>query len=112
MAKKKTIKKKKVYKDYKELLHEELQDISFAVDYLNETLEDPDQKVFLMALRDVLEAHGHDISAVAREAQITRPNIYRILSQNGNPRLNSLQAVLHTMGLKLKVDSADSRARK
>ncbi len=105
-------KKKKVYKDYKELLHEELQDISFAVDYLNEALEDADQKVFLMALRDVLEAHGHDISAVAREAQITRPNIYRILSEKGNPRLTSLQAVLHTMGLKLKVDSVDSRARK
>lgn len=102
--KKKTIKKQN-YRDYKELLHEELQDISFAVDYLNEALEDADQKVFLMALRDVLEAHGHDIAAVARESQITRPNIYRILSPTGNPRLNSLQSVLNTMGFKLKIDS-------
>ena len=73
--------KKKLYKNYDELLHEELQNPKFAVAYLNEALQDEDQNVFLIALKDVLEAQGEDVSALAKKAHVSRQSLYRMLSK-------------------------------
>lgn len=54
--------KKKIYKDYNELLHERLQDPRLAKAYLKEALKDEDENVFLIAIGDVLEAQGLDRS--------------------------------------------------
>jgi hypothetical protein len=56
-----------------------------------------------MALRDVAEA-TKGMSQVATEADKNRENLYRMLSSEGNPRLNSLWAVLEAMGLRLSVE--------
>ena len=45
-------------KNYQEELIEDLKDPSEAANYLNAALEDADPEVFLLALRDVAEAHG------------------------------------------------------
>lgn len=87
---------------YVEGLYERLRDPEHAAAYLNAALEDGDQEVFLLALRDVAEARG--MSSVAQQAQLNRENLYRMLSEQGNPQLSSLKALLNSMGLRLSVD--------
>ena len=41
---------------YRNLLRENLQDPEYAAEYLNAAIEDGDEKVFLLALRDVADA--------------------------------------------------------
>jgi probable addiction module antidote protein len=87
--------------DYKEWLLQELQDPKLALDYLNEALADEDQTVFLIALKDVLEAQDGDMTAVAREAHISRQNLYRMLSKKGNPRWENLTSLLDSLGMQI-----------
>ena len=87
---------------YDEGLKQALGDPVEAAAYLNAALEDGSPDVFLLALRDVASAHG--LSRIARETSLNRENMYRILSENGNPQLSSLQALLHQLGLRLAVE--------
>lgn len=104
-------KKQKKYIDFQEKLLQILQDPAEAVAYLNAALLDEDQRVFLVALKDVLEAHGGDISAVAEEAELNRENLYRMLSEKGNPKLTSLRSVLHVLGLELAIQPSQPHKR-
>ena len=72
-----------------------------AAAYLDSALEENDQEVFLLALRDIAEARG--FSNVAQEALLNRENLYRMLSSTGNPRLSSLMTLLRSLGLRLSV---------
>jgi probable addiction module antidote protein len=92
----------KAAEKYEHNLKEDLQDPFEAAEYLNAALEDGSLEVFLMALKDVAQAKG--ISEIARKTKLNRENLYRILSQNGNPKLKSLSSVLHSVGLKLSVE--------
>jgi probable addiction module antidote protein len=83
-------------------LHEDLRDPVEAAEYLNAALEDGTQNVFLMALRDVAKAHG--LTRLARETALNRENMYRILSEEGNPQLSSLKALLDSLELKLSIE--------
>jgi probable addiction module antidote protein len=92
-------------------------DRAFSVEYLKaalEELDDPGRRaVGLLALRDVVEAHG-GLAAVAREAGITREALYRALSPIGNPTLKTLVAVLQVLDMRLSVapsQPASSRRR-
>lgn len=50
--------KKRTYRSYQEFLLENLQDPREAAVYLKAALADEDERVFLIALRDVLQAIG------------------------------------------------------
>ncbi len=80
-----------------------LQDPNFAIAYLNEAIVDEDQRIFLLALKDVIEAQGGDITGLAEEAKLNRPTIYRMLSDKGNPRWASLSSLVNALGLQLHV---------
>ena len=97
----KNVKKKTRHRDFEEYLSEKLQDPELALGYLNEALMDEDQRVFLLALKDVLTAQGEDIASLAQEAHLTRQNIYRMLSKTGNPRWTSLTSLLNALGLQV-----------
>ncbi|MBY0353235.1 hypothetical protein K2W90_02615 [Candidatus Babeliales bacterium] len=99
----KKVKKKKVYKDYQELLFERLQDPEIALGYLNQALLDDDQRVFLLALKDVLQARGEDITALAKAIDMSRPSIYRMLSKSGNPRWDSLAPIFNALGYHMQL---------
>lgn len=86
---------------YREGLIESLKNPEEAAAYINAAFEEGDEKLLLVALRDVAEAHG--MSTVARKARVNRENLYRMLSKKGNPRLQSIEAVLEACGLKLAV---------
>lgn len=81
----------------------DLQDPKLAITYLNAALLDEDDRVFLLALKDVLKAQGGEIAAIAEEANLNRANLYRMLSKKGNPRWQSLRSVLHTIGLEFEI---------
>lgn len=97
MAKRKT---KSV--SYNERLYERLKNPKEAAAYLNAALEDEDPRVFLIALKDVAEAHG-GLSKLAREAELNRENLYRTLSTRGNPRWDSLLSILDVFNLHIKI---------
>jgi DNA-binding phage protein len=85
---------------YEEGLHERLRDLSHAANYIK-AADSIDG--FLLALRDVAEA-TKGMSGVANAAEKDRVNLYRMLSKDGNPRLDSLWPVLEAMGLRLSVE--------
>lgn len=95
----------KVSRPYKEELLEDLRQPSEAAEYLTAALEDDSPDVFLLALRDVAEAHG--MKRLAEGARLNRESMYRMLSEQGNPQLSSLTAVLHELGLRLAVEVGD-----
>jgi len=92
----------KASRPYKESLLEDLKDPNEAAEYLTAALEDDSPDVFLLALRDVAEAHG--MKRLAEDAQLNRESMYRMLSDQGNPQLSSLTAILHQLGLRLAVE--------
>ncbi|MFA5075360.1 MAG: hypothetical protein WC436_04645 [Candidatus Babeliales bacterium] len=95
--------KKQIHTKYTDFLHERLKNPKLAIAYLNEALKDDDQKVFLTALKDVLEAQGEDISAFTKKANISRQSFYRMLSKNGNPRWNKITSLINAMGLQVHI---------
>ncbi len=90
-------------RDYRELLDETLQDADEAAAYLDAALEDGDPDVFLIAVRDVVRARGGGIAALAERTQLNREHLYRMLSENGNPELHSLEAILDALGFRLAI---------
>jgi len=64
----------KKYREYNEFLLEQLQDPELALLYLNEAFHDEDQRVFLLALKNVLQAQAGDMTAAAQEADLSRKN--------------------------------------
>ena len=95
--------KKKIYTDYNEMLKTRLKNPKLAMTYLNEALQDEDQNVFLIALKDVLDAQGKDVSSVAKKAQISRQSFYRMLSKKGNPRWQNITSLVDAMGLQIQL---------
>lgn len=94
---------------FNEYLKESLSDPKEARAYLNVALEeyekDHDFEAFLYALRDVAEARG-GISRLAKKIKLNRQNLYRALSDQGNPRLDTLSVILSGLDLRLSVEQA------
>ncbi len=95
----------KASRPYKTGLLEDLKDPKEAAEYLTAALEDDSPDVFLLALRNVAEAHG--MKKLAEGAELNRESMYRMLSEQGNPQLSSLTAVLQQLGLRLLVEVDD-----
>ena len=89
---------------YKEQLVESLKDPEAAAHYLTACLEDDHPEVFLLALRDIAEAHG-GMRKLSQRTRLNRENLYRMLSKSGNPSLASLGSVLRSLGLRLAVEA-------
>jgi probable addiction module antidote protein len=91
----------KLTKSYQESLLQALQNPQEAAEYLTAALEDGDSAVFLLALRNVADAQG--MKTVANKAQLNRENLYRMLSEQGNPQLGSLRDLLDALNLRLAI---------
>ncbi|KQT61304.1 MULTISPECIES: DNA-binding protein [unclassified Aureimonas] len=77
-------------------------DPSAAVATLDAILADGDQGELLVTLRQMAKAFG-GIPAMAKAADLNPTQLYRTLSETGNPELKSLNALLRAMGLRLAV---------
>jgi probable addiction module antidote protein len=70
--------------------------------FLEALLEDGDSRVITLGLRELAESIG-GVAALAERTGLSRETLYRTLSRQGNPRLDTLAALLHAMGLRLSV---------
>jgi probable addiction module antidote protein len=70
--------------------------------YLETMLADGDARTVPIALRTVADAVG-GMAALAEKTGLSREALYRTLSDKGNPRLDTLAAILSAFGLRLSV---------
>jgi probable addiction module antidote protein len=73
-------------------------------------LEDGDARVVPVALRTVADAVG-GMAALAEKTGLSRETLYRTLSPQGNPRLDTLAAILAAFGLRMSVRRTASGSR-
>ena len=86
---------------YDDYLPTSLTDPAEAAAYLDAVMEREDATQLLLALRQVAKAHG--MAEVARRADVGDKTLFKALSENGNPTLDTVNKVLHAMGLRLSV---------
>lgn len=80
--------------------------------YLETMFADGDARAVPLALRTVADALG-GMAVLAERTGLSRETLYRTLSKEGNPRLDTLAAILASFGLRLAVASVHSkRSRK
>ncbi len=81
---------------------EDLADEKDQVELLAEAFASGDQKFIAAALGAVARARG--MSTIAEKAGVTRPALYKALSETGDPQLSTLLGVINALGLKLAVE--------
>jgi probable addiction module antidote protein len=67
-----------------------------ASSFLNAARADS-HEMFLLALRKVAQAH--QMTRVAKEANVQRETLYRAFSEEGNPTIATLSSVLDVLGI-------------
>ena len=86
-----------------------LRDPVEAAAYLEAVIEMDDPAALLLALRQVANAHG--MAEVARRAELGGKSLFKALSENGNPTIDTLHKVLRAVGLRLSIKTAQVRGR-
>lgn len=86
-------------------LYKRLADPEYAAAFLNECLEDEDERVFLLALHDVAQVHG-GLAQLAKRTKLNREHLFRMLSRKGNPGLHNLRLLVGALGYKLTLRPA------
>jgi len=71
--------------------------------YLDAALDEDDPALLATALGDVARAKG--MTHVARETGLGRESLYKALSSNGNPEFATIQKVVRSLGLKLRISA-------
>jgi probable addiction module antidote protein len=79
--------------------------------YIEAMLEDGDARAVPIALRTVADAVG-GMAVLADKTGLSRETLYRTLSDRGNPRLDTLSAILAAFGLRLTVRPTKVRAHR
>jgi probable addiction module antidote protein len=92
----------KRHPNYHDDLIKDLKNRKTAIGYLNAALRQGDKEAFLLGLKDGAEAWG-GLSKLARAAHMPRISLYRMLSENGNPEMESLGNVLKVLGFRLSI---------
>jgi probable addiction module antidote protein len=101
--------KKKRNLDYKTDLLDDLRgNANFAAEYLSAAYADS-RGAFLVALRDVIEARK-GIARMAVQAKVNRENLYRSLSERGNPTLTTLDSIWDVLGIDVQFKARDAVA--
>jgi probable addiction module antidote protein len=77
--------------------------------YLQATLEDnwDSSEAFLLSLKAIVEARG--FKKFAEDTGLSRESLYRTLSADGNPKLDTLFKMLNALGFKLTVQLIDKK---
>lgn len=101
--------KKKITSNYREDLVSRLKDneeeqLLYLQSSLEENVDTPE--AFLLSLKTIAEARGFKNLAI--DAGLSRESLYRTLSENGNPKLDTIFKLLNAMGMRLSVESIDN----
>ena len=71
------------------------------IEYLNAALLENDPAFFTKALGDVARAKG--MTSISEATGLGRQSLYKALSGNGNPRIDTLFKILDTLNVRLAV---------
>ena len=88
----------KVEKSPSSLLPDDLDDQQKVVAYLNACMGQEDDDLVLAAILEVARAQG--VTKVAHAAGLGRANLYKSLTPGAKPRYETIQKVLHAIGVK------------
>jgi probable addiction module antidote protein len=72
--------------------------------YLSAALEEDDAGLFIAAIGHVAKARG--MSAIAQESGLGRESLYKAFAPGAKPRYETVQKVLHSLGVKINVSAA------
>lgn len=70
-------------------------------EYLNAALEDGNEADLIVALRNVAKAIG--MTKIAEETGLSRPSLYKALSEGAKPQFSTIMKVLKAVGGEIKV---------
>lgn len=95
------------YRKHKDVVIEKLkEDIEYRNIYMQlaieEYQEDKDMQAFLLSLRYVAEALG-GVPELSRKTNIGKTSLYKVLSEDGNPQLDTVYTILNGLGYKMQV---------
>lgn len=83
-----------------------LRDSDAIAEYMAAAFETQDPGYVSHALGVVARARG--MSEIARESGLSREHLYRSFSENGNPTLKSILAVMGTLGVQLSATAIEN----
>ena|SRR5689334_13246105 len=83
--------------------------VEMAAERLNVPLAADDLQAFTAMLSTVIKARG-GYTAAARATGLNRTALYKVASREGNPALDTLVALLASMGLRLSVQPMEREA--
>ena len=96
-------KKKATYKPFDAAAYLDKDAVIVIAEYLSAAAEDPNPDVFVAALGDVAKARG--IARIAKDSGLGRESLYKTLSAGAHPRFETINSVLHALGVKFAVVS-------
>jgi probable addiction module antidote protein len=96
------------YRKFRDLVIEDLRnDPEYAEAYLRVAFEEfeqeGDSEHLMVALRNVAEAQG-GVPELARRLKKGKTSLYKALSEQGNPRIETVGAILQGLGYRLTLE--------
>ncbi len=82
-------------------ISEYLDDDAMIAEYLNTVLEEGDAADIVLALGHIAKARG--MSKIAEETGLSRPSLYKALSEGSKPQFETVLKVLRAVGGHLNV---------
>lgn len=71
-------------------------------EYLNTALEDGDEKALIAAIGHVAKAIG--MTKIAKETGLSRPSLYKALSEDSKPQFSTILKVLKAIGGNIQIN--------
>jgi len=71
-------------------------------EYLNEVLEDGDDSAMVTAIGNIAKAIG--MTKIAEKTGLSRPSLYKALSEGSKPQFSTIMKVLKAVGGQVKVN--------
>lgn len=98
--------------NYDDVMLEKLKnDLEYRHAYLQVAVEnyqeDGESHYLLLALRNVAEAQG-GVPTLAKKVNMGKTSLYKALSEDGNPRLNTIYTILGGLGYRMQVVPIDT----
>jgi probable addiction module antidote protein len=79
------------------------------VEYLKAALDSNDEKVLLIAMREIVDSMG-GMAELSRESGLARESLYKSLSDKGNPRFDTFFKVLDFIGVEINFSPKQNHA--
>ena len=92
------------------VVRDSIQNPNDAAAYLTAAANDEDGRVFLAALKNVIDVHG-GLSELSRKTSLNRGNLHRSLTGKGTPRFATVQKMITVSGFELAIRPKKARRK-